>query len=64
LSRYKPICANKRAAQGTDSASSLDYIVVTAVKYGFDPATGMVSAISGAIPGTGGLAKLAALNPR
>jgi RHS repeat-associated protein len=47
--------SSDQAAQGTDSASSLDYIAVTAVKYSFDPATGTVSAISGAIQGTSGL---------
>src|SRR5882724_478392 len=43
-------------AQGTNSDSSLDYIAVAATKYGFDPTTGTVSVISGAIPGAGGLA--------
>jgi RHS repeat-associated protein len=44
------------AAQGTDSGNSLDYITITAVRYAFDPTTGAVSAISGPIAGTGGLA--------
>jgi hypothetical protein len=46
-------------AQGTNSDSSLDYIVVTATKYNYDPATGITgitgSASSGYIPFANGV---------
>jgi RHS repeat-associated protein len=45
--------ADSSQAQGTNSDSSLDYIVVTATRLNIDPDTGAV--VSGPIPGTGSL---------